>query len=89
VCKGFYDKALHQFNSAKIAKIAPKPITVEARSSFVIAFGISIERQIYLETKLSEWNVNMVGLHSYSCTFDVQTWSDWRPEHLERYLGDE
>lgn len=61
----------------------PQPISQEARLSFAHAFGVSVTSQIEYEEYLKNWNFDVHPFSVESVSWDPETWTDERPDHLE------
>jgi hypothetical protein len=71
------------FGRKHLTKLAPQPITDEARLSFQRAFGVSVTDQLLIESSLKSWTFPCVGDKHFEHHFDVQLWSSVRVDRCE------
>ncbi len=61
----------------------PSEITHDARLSFAVAFGVTVEEQFGMEQYLRSWNFEVGTTSQDVCTWNPDPWTDMRDEHLE------
>lgn len=81
-----FDREQRKFHVKHLQKLRPAQISHEARRSFEEAFGLSIEVQLSMEKKLSEWVVILTGDSYLPISWCTKDWIDYRAFYPEKYL---
>lgn len=82
----FY-RVRNELGKSKVTKLPvckPLPISDEARQSFQLAFGVSVDEQLHWEAYLRGWQFSLEGGHDERTPVDVDNWL-WESWHDERY----
>jgi len=66
-----------------IKNVTPQIVTDEARSDFMLAFGLSIQDQIDYESALRVWDFQLETSRVHFVSWDPETWTDLRFGHEE------
>lgn len=67
-----------------IQRVAPKPITPEARSSFAQAFGVPVELQLSYEQELREWTFGFSDIETFGLEWQ-QVGPNWESAFVPAY----
>jgi hypothetical protein len=66
-----------------VLRFKPQPVCMQARLSFAVAFGISVEDQYLLESGLRKWSFSLEGDRVFGCGWSPVPWHEARDAHPE------